>query len=300
MSEKKRALVANLVRWLGTFLSLGLFLWMVLVYIDWNSVLSYIGGIYWGALVLALGLYLASQAFNTLRWCALLWTHGVKITYWQAFRITWSGIFASNFLPSTIGGDGLRMVAVYPYAKSKTVAVGSVALDRLINMAAMTCLIPFPLALFGGKLWTLVAITLPFNFKALFERYFPKLAGAVREWAARPRAFWWAFLAAWPSNLVFMLAAWIVARQLGMEISYVQVMAVQVVTYFLSVLPISINGLGVREVTYTTLFVWLGASWEQASTLAVLTRFLIMLETLPGALWVSTVAADVAGMEKPE
>lgn len=298
MGEKKRFSVVTIVRWLGTVLSLGLFLWMMLFYIDWNSALKYVWGIQFGALLLALGLYLASQAFNTLRWCSLLWTHGVKISFWQAFRITWSGIFASNFLPSTIGGDGLRMVAVYPYTRSKTVAVGSVALDRLTNMAAWVCLLPLPLTMFGGKLWTLVAAVFPFDFKALFERYFPKLVEAVREWASRPQAFVWAFLVAWPSNLVFMLAAWLMARQLGMQVSFVQVMAVQTVTYFLSVLPVSINGLGVREVTYTTLFVWLGSSLEQASALAVITRFLIVLETIPGALWVSKVAADVIGADK--
>jgi hypothetical protein len=280
------------VRWIGTLLSLGLFAWLILR-LDWNLVWTQLRGVAWWAILLAIASYLLSQAFNTLRWCALLWAHDVKITFWQAFRITWSGIFASNFLPSTIGGDGLRMAAVYPYAKSKTVAVGSVALDRVINMAAMTCLVPLPLALFGAKLNALLALALPFSPRALVEKYFPKIVAALREWAGRPLAFVWAFLAAWPSNLTPMLATWLVARGLGMDVSFWQVMAVQTVAYFLSVLPISVNGYGVREVTYSTLFVALGASLEQASTLAVITRFLIVLVTIPGALWISKVAADV-------
>ncbi len=298
MSEKKRFPLVTIVRWLGTILSLGLFFWLILVYVDWKSALNQVAGVSVWALLLAIGLYLLSQVFNTLRWCALLWAHEVKITFWRAFCINWSGVFASNFLPSTIGGDGLRMLAISPYTGSASVTIGSVALDRLINMAAMTCLLPLPLTLFGTKLWTLAALAFPFNPKTLFERYFPKLVGAVQEWAARPQAFVWAFLAAWPSNLASMLASYGIARALGMEISFVQVMAVQTVTYFLSVLPISINGLGLREVTYTTLFVWIGSSLEQASALAVITRFLALLVTVPGVLWVSQVAAAVAGAEK--
>ncbi len=284
------------LRWGGTLLSLSLFTWLILR-LDWSVVWTQLAEVSWWAVALSIGFYLLSQAFNTLRWCALLWAHGVNITFWQAFRITWSGIFASNFLPSTIGGDGLRMAAVYPYAKSKTVAVGSVALDRVVNMATMTCLVPLPLVLFGAKLNALLAFALPFSPRALAEKYFPKIAAALREWAGRPQAFLWAFLAAWPSNLTAMFATWLVARQLGMDITFWQVMAVQTVTYFLAVLPISVNGYGVREVTYTALFTTLGASLEQASALAVITRFLIVLVTIPGAIWVSKVASDVVERE---
>ncbi len=291
MTPKRRPL-SLWIRWIGTLLSLGLFLWLV-ARLNWSVVGTQLAGLALWAVLLAILFYLLSQAFNTLRWCALLWAHNVNITFWQAFRITWSGIFASNFLPSTIGGDGLRMAAVYPYAKSKTVAVGSVALDRIINMAAMTCLLPLPILMFGPKLNALLALALPFNPRALAEKYFPKIMAAVREWANRPQAFVWAFLVAWPSNLTAMFATWLIARGLGMEMSFWQVAAVQTVTYFLAVLPISVNGYGLREVTYSTLFIALGASLEQASALAVITRFLIVLVTIPGAIWVSQIAADV-------
>lgn len=291
MSEKRRSL-ATWVRWIGTILSLGLFTWLV-TRLDWGLLAEQLAGLNPWMLALALGLYLASQAFNTLRWCSLLWAHGVSITFWQAFRIAWSGIFASNFLPSTIGGDGLRMVAILPYTKSKSVAVGSVALDRLINMANYACLLPVPLWIFGAKLSTLFALALPFDPRKLAEKYFPKIAGALREWASRPAAFGWAFLAAWPSNLTIMLANYIIARELGMEVSFAQIVAVQTVAYFVSVLPISVNGYGVREVTLTTLFTTLGTTLEQASALAVLTRFMAVLITVPGALWFSGVASDM-------
>jgi uncharacterized membrane protein YbhN (UPF0104 family) len=300
----RRTTLAVFIRWGGTLLSLGLFIWLVLR-LKWGDVLAQLVGVQVGVIALALGCYLLSQSFNTLRWCALLWAQGVRISFWQAFRITWSGIFTSNFLPSTIGGDGLRMVAVLPYTQSKALAIGSVVLDRLINMACYACLLPLPLALFGARLSLLprpwggaAALALPFNMRALAEKYFPKIAGALREWASRPRAFVWAFLAAWPSNLAAICATYLIARQLGMAVTFVQVMAVQTVAYFVTVLPVSVNGYGVREVTYTTLFVALGASLEQASAVAVVTRFLAVLITIPGALWVSTVAADVASLDE--
>jgi hypothetical protein len=68
-------------------------------------------------------------------------------------------------------------------------------------------------------------------------------------------------------------------------------MGVTGITYLLTLLPISVNGYGLREVAITTLYLPLGASLEQAATLALITRFLSMLETLPGALWFSQVVS---------
>ncbi len=288
--------IATTVRWLGTILSTGLFIWLVSRQ-KWELVLASAAAIPFWVLLLAMCMLFLSYGFNTLRWCILLWAQEVKVTFWQAFRMTWAGNFASNFLPSTIGGDGLRMVGIFRYTDRKTVGIGSVALDRIINMAAMLCLLPAPLMVFGsslGKLFAGLALAIPEAPGNFFQRYASKVMTASRTWAARPWAFVYAFLAAWPSNLFPMAATYLIAHQLGMNVSFWQVVSVQTVTYFLSVLPISVNGIGLRETIYTTLYTSLGASLEQASTLALVTRFLPLLATVPGALWLSGSVTEAA------
>lgn len=306
------------IRLAGTLISTALFVWLISSQ-KWDVVLAKVAGIAFWAILLSVAFYLLSYGFNTLRWCILLWAQEVKISLWQAYRITWATNFASNFLPSTIGGDGFRMLAIHPYTGRKTISIGSVALDRIINMAAMVCLLPAPLMIFGSCLWTpgalchkvvcpwlsngkpFESILLPFGLQKLFEKYFPKIVSAFRLWASKPWAFVYAFLAAWPSNLLPMAATYLLARQLGMNVTYWQVLGVQTVSYFLSVLPISVNGLGLREVVFTTLYSALGASLEQASTLALVTRFLTILSTLPGAIWLTSAVTGAAGLdETPE
>jgi hypothetical protein len=286
-SPKATKTLAKALRWGGTLVSTALFFWLI-SHQKWEIVLEKATGIALWAILLAPVLYLLAYGFNTLRWCVLLWTQEVKITFWQAFRLNWAASFTSNFLPSTIGGDGLRMLAVHTYSGRKSISIGSVALDRLINMAAMACLLPAPLIIFGaslGKLFSGGIAAVPVSLRKLFERYFPKLVAAFKTWASRPWAFVYAFLVAWPSNLFPMSATYILARQLGLNVTFWQVISVQTVTYFLSVLPISVNGYGLREVAYTTLYVALGATLEQASTLALVTRLLMVLTTVPGAIW---------------
>lgn len=293
--NKKSARLTAIIRWAGTILTMGLFIWLISGQ-KWDVVLQKAAGIAPWALALSVLCFVIMYAFNTLRWGSLLWTQGVNVTFWQAFRMVWAGVFASNFLLSTIGGDSFRMVGILRYTERKSIGVGSVILDRIINMLAMICLIPVPFLVFGSSLLGMMrpaALTLPEGLRKLFERFFPKIADVFRAWAARPSAFVYAFLAAWPSNLLPMLSTYIIAHQLGMNVSFLQVMAVQTVTYFVSQLP-SINGYGFREGAYTTLYTALGASLEQASTLALVTRFISVISTVPGALWLSKSVTDVA------
>ena len=306
MPASRKKNLSFTIRLAGTLISSALFIWLISSQ-KWDVVLNKAAGIAFWAVLLAMTCTLLSYLFNTLRWCCLLWAQGVKISLWQAYRLTWAGNFNSNFLPSTIGGDGFRMLAVHPYTGSKSISIGSVALDRIINMSAMACLLPVPLVMFGASLGTLwgriggqgsaVFGTLVPPMQKLFEKYFPKVISALRLWSSNPGAFVYAFLAAWPSNLLPIAATWLIARQLGMQVSYWQVMGVQTVTYFLSVLPISVNGYGLREAVFTTLYTALGATLEQASTLALVTRFLTILSTLPGALWLSSAVTENLNLE---
>jgi len=66
-------------------------------------------------------------------------------------------------------------------------------------------------------------------------------------------------------------------------------MGVNAITYLLTLLPITFNGYGVREVLITTLYMALGATVEQASAFAFITRFFMMIETIPGAFWLTQI-----------
>ncbi len=302
---------ATTLRILGTLASTCLFIWLILRQ-KWDVVLDKAAGISFWAVLLAILLYLLSYWFNTLRWCILLWAQDTKISIWQAYRLNLAGYFASNFLPSTIGGDGFRMLAIHPFTGRKSISIGSVVLDRIINMAAMACLIPAPLIMFGASLRSLLgfsgnfsslpnmAVALPPGLQKLTEKFFPKLISAFGSWVSKPWAFLYAFLAAWPSNLLPIAATYLIARQLGLEVNYWQVLGIQTVTYFLSVLPISVNGYGLREVAFTTLYSALGASLEQASTLALVTRLIMILCTVPGAIWLSSSVTENINLDDGE
>ena len=63
-------------------------------------------------------------------------------------------------------------------------------------------------------------------------------------------------------------------------------------TYFVTLVPISINGLGVQELSMTFLLVQLGGlTSSESATIALLTRLLIILTSLPGAFFLPSILA---------
>ncbi len=252
--------------------------------------------------------YVLAQAANAGRWFSLLLAQKVNISYWQAFSIVLVGAFASNFLPTTIGGDTIRAVAIFQYTDRKAVGLGSIVLDRLLNITSMAFTLPIAWYVFGNPVDLISRSTptvqvAPFGFvsghwKGWFEKAFAKTLRAYRVWANQPWALAQAFLIAIISNLLVMFGSWIMTQQLGMGVTFVQVMGVVSISYVVTNLPISINGYGIREIALTTLYVKLGSSLEQATTLALIIRIIGVLVTTPGAFWLSKLS--LLGNEKVE
>ena len=65
------------------------------------------------------------------------------------------------------------------------------------------------------------------------------------------------------------------------------------ITYFVTLLPVSINGLGIQEVSIAFLLINIGGvSAQHGLSAAVILRTLIMLASLPGALFLPGLIAN--------
>jgi uncharacterized membrane protein YbhN (UPF0104 family) len=303
--EKKPRLLSKsrLFRWAGTLISSALFIWL-LSRQDWAKTWESLTNSPVWLLPVVFLLYFSGVVLNTLRWNVLLRAQGISVPFLELLKIVITGSFASNFLPSTIGGDTVRIVSLTHFSAAWSVSVASVVVDRLMNVLAMFTILPFSFMVFGvqGAFLQNGATFKPLGWvfasigwtgervgkwRSKLAGWFKRLLEIVQIWIGQPGVLVLSFIFAWLSSLVVFLAIWALAIGLGMPLALYQVMGVMALTYLLSLLPISINGYGVREVAVTTLYMQLGASLEQASTLAVVTRFVLLLEALPGALWLS-------------
>jgi len=299
MTESRRfSFKPRQLRWAGTIISSALFLWL-LAQQNWGMVWLALRQTPFWLFPVASGLFFGAILANALRWYLLLRSQGTSLPYGEVLKIVLSGNFASNFLPSTVGGDTVRLVTTARFV-DWTVSLTSIVADRLINVFAMAVLLPFSWFTFqaiGGLTWAglpnpasrwgLGVAGWGAKMRQLAAPQLQKLWEIFDLWRHSLDIIFLAVVISWAARFMVFAAILILAWGLGMGVTFGQVIGVGAITYMLALLPISINGFGLREVTMTTLYMQLGASLEQASALVVVTRFILMSETLPGAVWIS-------------
>lgn len=252
--------------------------------------LELLSGIPIRVIVMVGGLVFLRYIFQTFRWLFLLRAQRVQFSFAQAFRLVLTGLFASNFLPSTIGGDVIRLIGIAPAAGGVVVSGASLVVDRAIGVMSMIPFLPISMAVLGnmglGNTTAMGALTLlPQNIRSRVEGSLKTLKEALQLWMSKPWSLALAFLFSTMGASVYIAGIWLLAKGIGIEVSLFEVAGISAVTYFVTLIPISINGYGVREIGIVALYTQLDVSVLEATALALVSRMIMLSVSLPGAIW---------------
>lgn len=290
----------RLLRTFGTLVAFVLLIYLLGTQ-GWDQILSGIAAIPVWRFAAAAILMLVSRIVVAARWHVLLHAVGQRIRWKDSLRITFSGLFASNFLPTTIGGDVVRLAMVLQLGFDKVLSTASLVVDRLVGMAGMATAAPLGLL---PLLQTAAPEPLPAAaglFSGLIGRLDAlraRLWEALGLWLRSPRELLLAFAWTWMHQVALFSVVWLMLGGLGETTPYWLVGGLWSLTYFLTLLPISINGLGLQELSMTAIFSGLGGvSVAGAAIAALLVRTLQMLASIPGALFVPDI---LTGSRPPE
>ncbi|MEC9216438.1 MAG: lysylphosphatidylglycerol synthase transmembrane domain-containing protein, partial [Pseudomonadota bacterium] len=83
------------------------------------------------------GLLFAQMFLLTLRWTILMRAAGADIGYWAALRILFAAMFFTQALPSSIGGDAVRIYMVHRRGLPLGQASSTVLLDRAAGLTSL-------------------------------------------------------------------------------------------------------------------------------------------------------------------
>jgi len=299
---------------LRVFASLALITWLV-VRFEWEEALRTLQTVPWFVIGLGICLFILGQILGARRLQLLLVRQQIYISLNYSLRLTLAGLFASNFLPSTVGGDAIKVLVLVRQGYGKTATTATIVADRVINLFAMVFLLPTVLTvpgiinpaivndigfraaivtavagLFVGAVYLLgryaqrksrtsdAEVILP----SRGQRFLGSLALLTSRWLAEPKMLLAASALSWASVFSAFVATWIVALGLNINIGILALIPVLVVVYFVTLLPISVNGLGVQEVSVVYLLTNLGIVPGQALALAVIMRLLYVATSLFG------------------
>jgi glycosyltransferase 2 family protein len=250
--------------------------------------------------LLALASLLISRLFVIARWHVLLRSGGVKIPFSRTTELTLMGLFASNFLPTTIGGDVIRLTGVMQMGFDRAICLASIAADRLIGMAGMVFTVPFGLV----PTWESLGQVASHSFALMLSLQRPihfvrRTLQTFSTWFRQPRALITSLLYTW-GNMVFIFSAiYLLVEGLGSHVSFWLIAGLYSLAYFITLIPISINGYGVQELSLTYLFLHVGGlSAATSLSMAVLIRIIFMFASLPGALFLPSILLAISRQKK--
>jgi uncharacterized membrane protein YbhN (UPF0104 family) len=269
-----------------------------------------------GMLAVATGLFLLSPLLGGLRWWLIVGAMGSRVRLVPVTISYWSGVIFAQILPA-IASDGIRIwMLTRQHAPLRTV-VHSVIVERAfmlgILLLAVLCTQPLLLQRVGPvvPLWLgpfLLVVGIAGGCCVLAMDRIAALMGApailtplvrlsadIRQVVFSPRIFPVLLLSV-AANFNFILAAQAVGSSLGLPLSLTDYLAFMPCVVVATILPISINGWGVREGLLVAFLATVGVPAQIALAFSLLYGACSILSTLLGLpLWWFSIAPLVRG-----
>lgn len=271
------------------------------------------------ALTGALAASVVGVLISVGKWQSLLRQARIVLPVWTAARLYWTGMFCSNFLPTSVGGDAVRLLLTPAPGRLSAVA-GTILVERLTGFTVMLALCIIGLAMHPGYatapglletmlvallgLSGAVALVLiaPRRLAFGLARLGPRLPAMLHRPAAQAAAIiasvnalasdWRVLGRALGLSVAFyatiILAQYGVLSAVDAGIPLAEVALIAAVVPLLTLVPVSLNGLGVAEGVFVLLYAQAGVHPELALAAAMLRRLVDLANSgFGGLLWLA-------------
>ena len=264
-------------------------------------------------LLVAWLLMLASNLLGAYQWSRLLQVVRIHLPYWKATAYYHIGLFFNNFLPANIGGDLARVADTARHGeRSKSAALSAVLMDRMVGTLALGglalvttlpavtrfhLLVVYLLlvAFFGLSLALLFAAFHPAVVPALcrgldriglqgLSPHLVDLSERLGSFRGQSGLFVEIYAVAVVTQISRIGVHALVARSLGIHLPFQYFLLFVPLLAVIVSLPISVNGIGVREGAGVILFGLVGVDRAHAFSLQFATYLVAVAVSLLGGL----------------
>jgi len=265
-------------------------------------------------IAVALGAYAVTVVASVWRWWLLLEAQDVSMPFHSLYASMSVALFFNNFLPSNIGGDVVRITDTARVTRSKTLAATVVLADRTMGLMGLVLVAAIgvtlvtspgrtPLPVWPSWLWAAFTSGIVVGglmlwspggvgwllrpLMVLHPEWVGGRIGSITATLQRFRSHMGAVVTCFGGavfvQLMTVAFGWAVARSLGIPIGAFDLAVVIPLAGVAQMIPISLNGFGVREAMYMLYFVRIGLPRESAMLLSLTSTALVMLYSLTGA-----------------
>jgi glycosyltransferase 2 family protein len=279
---------ARVLFWLKICLSAGLLSYLFTL-IDLDRLLDHLRNVNLAYVLVALLLLVAQIGISSCKWQLILRSDGVWMRLPFLIKTYMIGNFLSLFLPTSFGGDIYRVLAVRGINRDLAKSVSSVLFDRLSGIMALVSIgsvaylalpdQPYQPVVIASYVLALAAFLLVSSDRAIeiidaskvsLVKKVGKVLTSFRNYRTNPGNLALIILMSFAFQLNIVLINKMYTMALGLDIPLSVLLVIIPVIYLTEILPISINGLGVRESAFGFFFVLIGHTVEEGLAVSLL------------------------------
>ncbi len=295
--------------------------------IDWNSFFRLVSDAVPGWVLLACCCYGITTILGMVRWHLLLKTCHAEMKFVRTVQLTFIGLFANLFLPSSMGGDlfkGYYASREIPHIKPTVIM--SIIMERLLGFIAMflisTTLILVRFEALTAEPATRIAVYLYFTFFAVviavillgswkrlgdFIPFWKRLpiqeqlreaGNAYRFFLRHLPCFWGGLALSCIAHFTLMGTFYFVSVSLNMHLNFWDLAAVLPLIMVVSMIPVTPNGVGLRELAFTHFLQFAHMTEEASVALSLCGTMIIYVWALAGGLVFLQFRSSKAASEK--
>lgn len=297
---------------LNFFVSISLLL-LFIKYVDFKTSIEVIKNLNVSVFLIACFTFIFGFLISAVRWKILLQHFDIKISTYKSFLIYFGSSFYNFFSPSILGGDIARIYYSTNIDRNRINIISSIMMDRLTGLIALlslTFIISFfNLPLFGYKLLLLNFIILISLFLSIyiffktdiviklfyFLNIYKGFSTTIRDKLKKThdavisyknhklivfKAILYSFLFHSLSGMTFYL----LTISVGIKIPIVFIIFSYFLIQLVTLIPISISGIGVREVSFLYVYSKVGVTSSEITVLLIAGYSLKIITTLLSGL----------------
>jgi hypothetical protein len=253
------------------------------------------------------------DALCFIRWDMLLKASGVSVPVKTLLKSFGGGLFFNVFLPSTIGGDVVKTFDLAAHTSKAKEVTSTVFLDRLSGYVALVIVV-VGACIFGWRyvedrtvLYSIALITfvLICVLLVLFNRFvynfvngllYSPTAGRVRtaiqevheemhNLGKKKKMLFLNLCLSLIVQLVGPLSTYFICRSLGYDIDFMYFLIFLPIIGAITLLPISIGGLGLRDASTVYFFAKAGLPRDVAFAMSLIGFFILVIIAAAGGLY---------------
>ncbi|MFA5866724.1 MAG: lysylphosphatidylglycerol synthase transmembrane domain-containing protein [Actinomycetota bacterium] len=258
--------------------------------------------------IIAMLITVGAVILSAYKWQLVLTSQGVKTPLTKLVSSYFIGLFLNNFLPTSMGGDVFRAYDVASLSGESHKAVASVISERVLATAtlAATALagLIFGFRIAGKFAWLVVAFSagcaflvwacLDIRWVGYLARRIPLInTERIRSKLEESREALQApirnkgilvnvLLLSFVFQIVVVIVNLAVFKALRIEASFIYLLIFVPIISAVSMLPVSINGLGVQQGASVVLFGAIGLTSTQATAQSLGFLIVVTLVSIPG------------------